>query len=278
MEYQFDIHAPKPVFWNLSAKPNERDLSLFVQSLHTRKELSSNAGTWEVLLVPSPNLREAYSISGRTVFSFGDAVTIDSWESAVYRSIRPMDAVILGIQAVNPRTGKDDRQTFMFGFVDNVYKRKVISGDTVQRGIAVRGRDATMLFIEDVVALAPELSVDKRVEQFLGVERAQFMDLVRGGDEDGVNVFLNSYLPKAIYWILAKIPAMRIVVDYFGGEKKALEIFRTCLLARAEDKIIDTNMNMYAGAVINYMVQLIDEYFYELWVDRVPAGTALNDT
>jgi hypothetical protein len=276
----FDIRAPRPIFMNLSARLEERNLSRFVQSLHTNKTLSWNAGTWEVYLVPEPSLTPANAILSTVVFEFGkEGVTKENWESAVYRSIRPMDAVILGMHGVNPVTGKAEDQTIMFGFVDNVYKRKVTSGDTVQRGIAVRGRDATMLFIEDVVALAPELATDSRVKKFFDdPARVQFMDFIRGFDEEGKNVFLDSYLPKAMYWILAKIPSMRIVVDYLGGMKKPFEIFRTSLIARAEDKIYDEKMNMYAGAVINYMVQLIEELFYELWVDTVPAKTGPNTT
>jgi hypothetical protein len=269
----FEQRQPRPIFRNLSAqaqnRPQGSDLSDYVLTLHTHKTLSSAAGTWEVQLVPFPQ-------------EGGHGVTSANWESYIYQTIRPMDAVTLGVNCVD-QAGNVRDQIFMFGFVDSVYKTKSTYGDRVQRGITVRGRDATKLFIEDQVANAPELATDERItdEKALGAKRAQFLDFIRGmvgkGDK-AKNVFIGSNPPEAIKWVLDYMPAMRIALPYKSGLSEPHEIFKVALSAYADDTIFDEQMNMYAGTVMNYFAQLIDPMFYELWIDTLPADSPLNDS
>ncbi len=266
-----NIRATRGIFINYSApKEDWRDLSSFLVRFHTRKSLSAEAGTWEVMLTPAPN--PVTEIGGMVI-------TKDNFESFVYRSIRPMDMVLIAVEAPDPDTSFLFQQDIMVGFVDNVYKTKWMENNHVQRGIAVRGRDATKLFITDNIVKAPTLATDPDVVKAFGKNalRLQFMDLYRGGTKED-NIFADSYVPRVIQWILANMPAMRLRVDDLGGVKEPLDFFRSKLLAYAEDKVLDYNMNKYAGSIINYMQAIIDEPFYDLWIDTLPAKTLLNDT
>lgn len=267
----FEQRQPRPIFRNLSAKaqgrPQGSELSDYVVSLRTNKTLSYAAGTWEVELVPHPQ-------------EGGFGVTSENWESYIYASIRPMDAVLLGVNC-GDQNGKVRDQTFMLGFVDSVYKSKSTYGDRVRRSIVVRGRDASKLFLEDFIANAPELATEKRVIDVLGAKRTQFMDFIRGLVGQGKakeNVFVNSKVPDALLWILDNMPAMRIALPYFDGVREPHDIFKVSLASFANDRIFNEQMNMYAGSVMNYFVQMIDPMFYELWVDTLPADSPLNDS
>ena len=287
MRSHFEYRKPEPVFMNLSAEPNYRDLSLFVESFMTNKTLGMSAGTFEINLVPHPDPRS----EEENIFPAG--ITKDNFESFIYKSVRPMDAVVIGMKTVTDNyvakgsTGVYGTEEIMFGFVDGVFKSKVTQGRNVRRGITIRGRDATKMFINDNVAYAPELATDPDVIEAFGddVKRLQFLNYIRGlsEDDDGIvkvvnNVFMNKHIPIPVYWILRHIPAMRLNIDYFGdGQKKPHEIFRTSLTCRREDKLFDANMNMYAGTVANYFNQIIDPDFHEIWVDTVPASSPLSD-
>jgi len=243
----FDMRAPRPIFQNLSAGFQERDLSDYVLRMHTRKTLSTQAGTWEVTLVPQPDQ------DGLLWQSQMPGLTKDNWESFVYRSIRPMDVVLLGMTA-RDESGLVVDQVFMLGFVHNVYKSKATDSDRVDRSIKVRGRDATMLFMEDHIANAPELAGDKGLRALIGDAAAQLLNDVRGmvSDDSGKtrkNVFVDSYPPEALYWILSNAPTIQLTLDYFGEQKKAKDIFMPLLSCRKEDKVFDEKLNQYAGLI-----------------------------
>jgi len=195
-----------------------------------------------------------------------------------------MDVVLIGMRAPDEQMGHGEvrDQVFMLGFVDNVYKSKVTDGDRVERAIKVRGRDATMLFIEDHIANAPELATDKGLREVIGEAATQFLDYVRGMVQDmggkAKNVFQDAYPPEALYWILTNAPTIQLTLDYFGEQKKAKDIFIPLLACRKEDKVFDEKLNQYAGAMINYMRAITDDLFYELWIDTLPPDGVFNKT
>ncbi len=230
-----------------------QDFSDLVLSLHTRKALGASAGSWEVQLRPNSDMTAA------------SGITKDNFESVVYRMFRPMDVVLVGMNG----------QTIMQGFVDNVYKTKTQQNEGVQRTITIRGRDATKLFIEDGVASAPELAVQDNVKKLLGESATQFLQWIRGLVDNGTrNVFANGSIPEAMDWILTNIPSMSIVLDGVLQSKKSGDLFLRKIVAYEKDSILDEPLSIYAGKIINYLTQLVDEAFYEVWVDTIPA--ALN--
>jgi hypothetical protein len=271
-----NIGRPRPIFKNLSPTFSDTaDLSSFIRYWHTRKILSTQPGTWEVVLAPVSNTDKS--------------ATRADFQSVIYQSIRPMDAVIVGTWG----RGFDDNdvyseQEIMFGFVDGVYKSLTQINGRTERTIVVRGRDATKLFAVDNIANAPELAIDDRVrEAFKSNEQVlSFMNYLRGWNpKTKKNVFYDGSLVTVFNWILDNMPSMRLKLDCFegksGNEKNILspkDFFQMFLLARAEDKVFADNMNMYAGSVLNYFSNLIDRMFYELWIDTVPKNSPGNST
>jgi hypothetical protein len=280
MSNQPDIRRPQPVFLNLSPTLDGMgDLSEYAMITHTKKNLSTNAGTWEVTLAPSPYAKE-------------ERIGRGDFQNIVYQSIRPMDCIIIG------EWGKgfndDDmhsEQHFMFGFVDNVYRSYTSLNGRVEKTVNVRGRDATKLFAVDNIAYAPELATNPDLmNAFDNKKVLDFLSYTRGSINEGRNVFLNSYIPQAAYWILQNAPSMRIGLDYLQGKTSAkgnssellspVDLFQTYLMARADEKIFsgDKSLNTYAGSILNYFSALVDENFYELWVDTVPYNSPSNKT
>ena len=252
MPENFEHRKPRPNFRNLSAPLNVQILDLFVLSLSTSKRIDTSAGTFTVTLVPSPDDQNAELLEG--------TITKDNWESFIYRSIRPMDVVTVGM----------DDETIMFGFVDKVYKSRTTNGNNVSRSIVVEGRDATKLFIEDSIANAPELSSDSRLLKFLSEQALQFLGWFRGlVDNNRENIFADSYPVQAIFWILNNIPSMQIQ-DTVNGIKRASGLFLTNLVCRKEDSLYDNTLAIYSGKILTYMQQCIDPAYYELWIDTIP--------
>ena len=264
-----DFRLPKAIFRNLSSPSSDfRDWSDYVISLRTDKQLGPQAGTWSVELVPTQ------SVDGSL------RITLDNFESVAYRMIKPMDIILIGIEATNHLTGRQEENIFMLGIVDRVYKIKTQQGDSVSRAITISGKDFTKVFIKDEVAMAPELVTNENLVAAFGIggeKRVQFMDWIRGlvnGGQD--NIFLDSHILQAVYWVVANMPAMQIDSTYFNGAAQPVDFFKVMLTGRLRDKLFDANMNMYSGNMVNYMCQLLDMMFYEIWVDTLPPGTVNN--
>jgi len=163
--------------------------------------------------------------------------------------------------------------TIMMGLVDNVYKSKTQSSQGVGRTIAIRGRDMTKMLIEDSIANAPELMIQQSVVEFLGVANTQFLSWVRGLMDDGQYIFAGRSIIQAVWYILKNTPSMNVIIDgYQGGNNvKASDLFMASLTAKKTDKIFQETMSQYAGQLINYIMQVVDEPFYEVWVDTMSA-------
>lgn len=269
----FDYRQIRPIFLNLSAtRPEDADLSRFVQSFSTNKNQSMSPGGWQVNLIPQPNQSEP------TTENFPTGMGLDNFESYLMGIVKQMDVVIVGFWGADPTTGQYTDNHIMFGYVDRVFKTRRAVNNQVSRGITIRGRDGTKPFVVDNVENAPELKLNADlVEAFSDqAQRLEFLGLARGLDSEGHNVFIDSYLPKALYWILVNIPFMLSYVAYQGGAKKVWELFATHLFARKEDRLFDANLNQYAGSVASYMAQIYDEMFYEMWVDTLPKNSPAN--
>ena len=271
-----DIRRPQPIFLNLSPTIDGMDdLSEYAMTTHTRKGLSTNAGTWEVTLAPSPYAKER--------ISRGD------FQNIVYQSIRPMDCVIIGEWG----QGFDDNdqysaQHFMFGFVDNVYRSYAVVNNRVEKTVNVRGRDATKLFAMDNIASAPELATQQELKDaFVNPKVLEFIQYMRGV-VNNKQIFVNSFIPQLIYWILANAPSTRIALDYLQGKQSnkgdpkellsPADLFQTYLMARADEKVYDIPMSLYSGSLLNYFTSAIDSAFYELWIDTMPYNSPSNKT
>ncbi len=271
-----DIRRPKPIFLNLSpTMEGMDDLSDYAMMIHTKKNLSTNAGTWEATLVPSPYSQERISRA--------------DFQNIVYQSIRPMDCVILG------QWGKgfddDDEyspQHFMFGFVDNVYRSFSRVNGRIERSVNVRGRDATKLFLVDNIANAPELATNPDLmNAFVNKKVLEFLQYLRG-TFNGKSIFINSWLPQVIYWLLSNAPSMRIGLDYLQGKESnkgdpsdllsPADLFQTYLMARADEKVYNIPMSIYSGSLLNYFTSVIDPAFYELWIDTMPYNSPANSS
>lgn len=275
MPNQVDIRRPQPIFLNLSPTlDGMADLSDYAMMTHTRKNLSIEAGTWEVTLAPSPYAKER--------------ITRSDFQNIVYQSIRPMDCVIIGEwgQGFND----DDvysEQHFMFGFVDNVYRSYSTINGRVERSVNVRGRDATKLFAMDNIISAPELASNKDLKDaFDNKQVLEFLTYMRGSQQDGTNVFINSWIPQVIYWILQNAPSTRIKLDYLQGKKSNNEktknllspadLFQTYLMARADEKAFNVPFTTYSGSILNYVQGILDSAFYEVWIDTLPYNSPSN--
>ena len=271
-----DIRRPQPIFLNLSPTiDGMEDLSDYAMSTHTRKNLSTNAGTWEVTLAPSPYAKERISRA--------------DFQNIVYQSIRPMDCVIIGEwgQGFN-NDDQYSQQHFMFGFVDNVYRSYSSVNGRVEKTVNVRGRDATKLFAMDNIAYAPELAVQQELKDaFVNPKVLEFIQYMRGV-VNNKQIFVNSFIPQLIYWILANAPSTRIALDYLQGKQSnkgdpkdllsPADLFQTYLMARADEKIYDIPMSVYSGSLLNYFTSAIDSAFYELWIDTMPYNSPSNKT
>jgi hypothetical protein len=274
MTNNIDIRRPQPVFLNISPTLKDMsDLSEYTMRLHTKKNLSTNAGTWEVTLAPSPYAKERINRA--------------DFQNIVYQSIRPMDCVIIGEWGQGfDENDQYSAQHFMFGFVDNVYRSYSSVNGRVERSVNVRGRDATKLFAMDNIVNAPELATNPDLKNaFVNPRALEFLQYLRGST-NGKNIFTNSWIPQAIYWILQNAPSMRIGLDYLQGKESRksdpsdllspADLFQTYLMSRADEKVFNIPMSTYAGSILNYFTSILDSAFYEIWIDTMPYNSPAN--
>lgn len=251
-----DIRKVSPVFRNLSRTPG--DWSKHVASMSISKTVSGNPGTFEISLAPFPD----YDM---------DSITKEEIEGAVYSLIKPMDVIHIGMRWFNPETKRMEEYIPMWGIVDNVYKSKSQSGNGVRREIKIRGRDATKLMIEDNVVFAPLMAESAKLKEMFG-DRVEFLNYIRGyvkGD-DTRNVFLDSPAVDALYWVLRNMPATNVALESNGKVTGIRDYMMANLSSFKEDIILEPTLTQFSGSVMNYLRELVDEQFYELWVDTIP--------
>lgn len=259
-----NIRSTEARFINYSRIPTA-DYSSAIVQMNISKRLSMQPGTFVVDLVPAP--------------TNGELVTQAEWESYLLRDIRPMDIVEIAI-GEESANGIGNTWKTMLGVVSRVHRSRTQTGNSVSRSITISGMDFTKYFYVDSVTPSPELVSNEAAKEFFKDDdaRLKFLIYSRGTEDDGTNIFYQGYnLPRVLYWILAKIPAMRI--DEIGGygKKKLCEMFKAAFTAFEDDRVWDISMTSYVGNISNFMNVAIDKDFYELWVDTLPKNTVGND-
>lgn len=257
-----DIRQPRPIFRNRSNAPQE--WSAHVLSMNVTKTQSIEPGTFEVRLLPYPIHEDSPT---QLIGTYG-------MTAAAYSAFRAQDVVHLGMRWFNPATGKLENNIFMWGLVDNVYYDYHQQGNSVSRVVVVRGRDATKLLITDTIVFAAMLANNSKVKQALG-KTAEFISYMRGATANSKeNVFFNMLLIKTFAWLVNNIPAISVTLEEEGQsvQRQVKDILGYEFTTYKDDRLYMPGASMYSGSMINYFRSILDEQFYEMWIDTVPTN------
>ena len=250
----------------------------------TEKKFSMAAGQWYIHLVPRPEL----------LARVGSVKA----QAYIYKNIKPMDMISIGFEKEHGA---------MMGFVDNVYRSKSVIGEKPTRIVIVRGRDFGKLMIEDKPRYAPlgaTLSTNKesplivdvlrRIDKFIppstnqiknGKKDSDFHPIGQywisrlapehfGIDKDGKKKSLGQSwvdqpISEMILHFVEILGSFRTRVKFQGEEKALSDIIIPDLKSREGELTASNNANTLTGAnVINQIKSVIDDEFYELWLDH----------
>jgi Tfp pilus assembly protein PilZ len=276
----FEHRDIKPRINFLSSKSGTiKDLGASVISVKTFKRMSQVAGSFELRLLPKPHEGSSYATPNQLAY--------------IYQNISPMDLISIGFQKENGR---------MLGITDSVSIQKVDVNNNVRREVVVRGRDFGKILIEDstdMVQAAGENSANviERIKEFLlkiGIvktkQEASEHSLVNyfafsnrapnridsEGGEIG-RIYVGATIDEAISYVLKSLTSLRIIFSFEGSNLSAGEILlRPKKIESRPNDFLGTDAYIYyKGSIINFIHQLIDCDFYEVWVDSIGKNAIL---
>jgi Tfp pilus assembly protein PilZ len=265
----------------LSAKDDAaKELSSSVVSVQTSKYMNQVAGSFEIRLIPQP--------------SRGSNQTSIKQLAYLYSNAHPMDLISIGFQKPG---GK------MLGLVDNVFKRKTLVNRGIRREIIIKGRDFGKLLIEDNSHPSPNKKGGNAEFKERALEMLKKVGIVKTDEEarqhpfafmfDELRVpehfdpetggylgssFHGATIEDAINFVLKSLTTLRVIVS-FRGEKNVsagkLLLRDKKIKCRPEDKLASDGLSRYTGSIANFLNQIIDKDFYELFIDSIGENAVL---
>ena len=263
----FDIRSPQPRIKFLSTdKGTSNNLANYVVSFQTQKHMNNLAGMFQMNLLPR--------------FSSTNNVSEPDALSFCYKNIHPMDLISIGIE---------EDGGIMLGIVDNVFKTKMNYNNQVRRGITVRGRDFGKLLIEDNTLYVPSASLafihklklklmrygiindDQDISSHPLVNMSHANRAPKAFDQEGTEIgrtFINRTPKEAIEYVLKSLTSLRLGYD-FDGERNmpAYKLIESNISHRDGDLIAVESHNRFNGSIANFLYNLIDRDFYEIFIE-----------
>ena len=240
------------------------DLSPYAISLSASSAVNQAAGSWSVTLAP-------YQVEGSTL------ANIQRIEER-YRSIRPNQVVSLGV---------DEDGGIMLGLVGKVDRSVSHGGAQASVSLTISGACTGKVLQQDHIIRA-SLTVGempdfvKKVSQELGANNPVIADLPAIWapiSEGGVPTFLGATVAEAVSWLVDTAPSMRVPLlrTAIGGTGEPREWLNPDqeITTWNTGRIWSENPSSYQGDLWGFVTSLIDQDFYDAWVETVPTGDIL---
>lgn len=241
------------------------DLTNLVVSMRVTKSLHKPVGTWEVTLVPDPG-------------NVGPAI-IRRLEK-VYSAVQLGSIVSLGFE---------EDGGLMLGIVASRQRTRQRGGEQTSYSITFSGPDMARLLTQDsivhaslaVPTLGPFLA---KLSSVLGPTHpllTAFAGVWGPLARDTTPTFLGASVKDAVDFALQNAPSMRLPLfaKSIGGQGFPGDFISTAnsITTWNDARIFSDAPQDYQGSIWGFLQDLLDEDFYELWLDTTPTGFPLPE-
>lgn len=255
--------ASGPLIANLSG--DLMDVSSFVTSIECSKDLNGEVGTWQIGLVPNPGGVGPHNIRRL---------------EQLFKTIQLGSIVSIGFE---------EDGGIMLGIVASRHRVRQRGGTTATFGLIIGGSDMGRLLTQDSIVHA-SLAVPT-LATFLAVLRASlgpdhpllvsFAGVWGPEARDTTPTFLFASVKDAIDWALQNAPSMRLPMfdKTFGGTGLPGDFIKTdnSISTWNDARVASDAPQSYQGSIWGFLQDLLDEDFYEMWIDTTPTGNPLPD-
>ncbi len=252
-------HRPKIILWPDGQKGSKIDISSTCLRFNTSKNMAQPMGQWSLTLLPNQGSQGPTALRNL---------------SDLYKLIRPNGVVSIGY---------DEPGGIMFGLVDNVRHVRGLSGQT-SYGLTVTGSDFGKTLARDHIVHASLTIQDldtfiAKVAAVVGPNHALLEALpgVWGPQgREAVPTFLGASVADVVEWLLTTAPAMAVpLLANIGGTGRPGEFieFADTITTWNDGRIWSEAPHTYQGTIWDFVRRILDEDFYELWLDTTPNGT-----
>lgn len=225
-------------------------INLFVQSFEISKTLEDGAGSFSITLAPSSQARHLLT----TPFS----------RNFLFEKLNYNDVVTISYAGI----------PIMTGLIDSIARFEGYSKTFFQKGVVIGGRDFGSVLVDDNLGYIYS-SMFEHTEELealrlvLPEDHAIFK--IPFGQRAPGGTFLGKQIYEAVEFIFENLTSLKVPLVFDGKQFEGFDFIRHEILHYPDDVIgADFNNNTYQGSVFNFLYQLIDQDYYEIFVDTWP--------
>ena len=257
------IVRPKVILWPDGKKGGRLDISNQVSGFTYAKQLNQPVGQWSVSLLPTQG--------GRGPAHIGRPVDLE-------RLVRPHGVISIGF---------DEPGGICIGLVDQPTSSRSLGGPSAGRQYTLHGSDFGKILAQDHIVHA-SLTVESSalflndVAAVTGPDHALLQALpgVWGpGSREGVPTFLGASVQDVVDWLLNAGASVNVpLLANFGGTGKPVDFIRTdgSITTWNDGRVWSEAPHSFNGSLWDFVRQILDEDFYELFIDSVPNRSSTN--
>jgi hypothetical protein len=254
---------PKVYLWPDGKAAGRVDLSPFVNSFSYSKSIQEPVGNWSLSLLPSV---------GATLWGAAKGPSPLLRSTDLERMLRPNGVVSIGFE---------EPGGLCIGLIDRYSVSRSTGGTTAGTQISITGSDFGKVLARDHIVRASltvpdELAFKTKILAAVGAENA-LINALPGTwgplSADGVPTFLGQSVKDVIDWILKVGPSMTIpLLAATGGTGRLGDAIQTdgSVTSWNTDRIHSEAPNTFQGSIWDFIRSILDEDFYEVFVDSVP--------
>lgn len=250
------VHRPPITLWPDGQLGGKVEIGAMTGRFSVTKSVTDAEGRWSVDLLPTQGRKGPIHI-GRT--------------SEFQRGLRPNGLISLGY---------DVPGGLMFGIIDDVSTERTLVGGRATSVLRIQGADVGKTLSRDHVVRSM-LTTQEQPEFFAKVAAAlgnenpmlQAFGSLGPTDESGVPVFQGQSVKAVVDYILQTSTGMRIpLLACLGGVGKPGEFILTgkSVTTWNDGRVWSDNPRTYTGTIWDYIKSILDEDFYECFIDSVP--------
>jgi hypothetical protein len=250
------VHKPKIILWPDGQKSSRVDVSSLTGAFATQKSVTDPEGKWSVDLLPTQGDRGPTHIGRPSQF---------------LRSLRPNGLVSIGY---------DEPGGLMMGMIDDISTERALVGGRATTVLRISGADVGKTLARDHIVRSMLTAEEQagffdKIAAALGDENPMLQAFGSLGpkDESGVPRFLGASVQDVVDYILETAPAMRVpLLASIGGVGKVGEFIltRNSVTSWNDGRIWSDNPRTYTGTIWDYIKSILDEDFYECFIDSTP--------
>lgn len=188
--------------------------------------------------------------------------------------------------------GYDMDGGIMLGLIGNVSERWGIQGGRLTRSLTLTGQDMGKILVRDnimsvlvaSIQTPDAMSYQEQLRTALG-DDSPLLSYIHAptdpADPELSGFFEGKHVTDVVAWALKGITSMRIplLAEAFGGRGIAGDWMQVVASSYSADVVWSRTLDLatYSGSVWGFISSLVDQDFYECWVDTLPTTTGFAE-